>query len=257
MQLEGSAPLYPDLSPSTRLIPVKTEKKNSNSPGPSPTMFGTAGEDPEELELTDWAAGDVTQRYLASPLAKEKPFAFSVSCLRQYFIQGLLVGLVVLCVIAISYKIIDVAVNDPNDQEPPFEQFGIRSDPTARCNDGSAPVFYIRRPAKESRRWVIRVPGGHGCFNEGTCNARFAEDSSRMSTADLPTSVLWSTIETGGLFSYDKKVNAYWNANLVHIHYCSSDFWTGDSGTSRFGHCVIWFDLIIFNCASFLRKTLA
>ena len=78
-----------------------------------------------------------------------------------------------------------------DDAEQLFIRNTIYTDPTANCNDGSPPVYYIRRPLKPSNRWVIRIPGGHCCYDNTTCTDRYESDWSRMSSLDLPESVLW------------------------------------------------------------------
>jgi hypothetical protein len=101
------------------------------------------------------------------------------------------------------------------------------ADATARCNDGSAPVLYVRAatdPAHDAD-WVVHLMGGGYCDSYETCAARWcAEDNysaSNMSTAWAP--------ETGGgrgVTSEDPR-NPLAGWNVAELYYCASDLWTG------------------------------
>jgi len=96
----------------------------------------------------------------------------------------------------------------------------------AACNDGSPPIYYLRDG--DHRRFVLWLEGGFACYSEASCESR---------ERWLTTSRGRPLTETrSGIFSTDELVNPlFWNATMVHVHYCSSDSWIGDRDEPLFG----------------------
>ena len=125
-----------------------------------------------------------------------------------------------------------------NDIEPLdlFNRYVInRTDfPTALCNDGTKPVYYVRKGTGQgSTRWVIWLEGGGGCGSDDPtspywCGARKPvrpTDVSVVSSNNTPGFLLGVG---SGIFSSHKYNNPdFYSYNQVLIHYCSSDFWRG------------------------------
>ena len=98
----------------------------------------------------------------------------------------------------------------------------------AICNDGSPGAFYIRKT--NSTKWVIHLVGGWWCWDKKTCEQRKQQLPYLMSSNFLkPTKN-----ETTGIFKEDKIENlSFYDANMVTVHYCSSDGHSGDREASE------------------------
>jgi len=102
----------------------------------------------------------------------------------------------------------------------------------ARCNDGSMAGFDLRRSATGSKVWLVQVAGGFFCDDHtSACSDR----PRRLSTAHLrqggalPDGTMHAE-SGGGLFARKPLVNKdFHDANHVVFHYCSSDFWLGET----------------------------
>lgn len=119
-------------------------------------------------------------------------------------------------------------------------QVDTRKHPTAVCNDGSTPVFYVRR-GSEARKWVVWFKGGEACGDIATCKER---------SGSLTSSRSWMQIDTlgdegnadsadgraGGILSRRAEVNPdFHDWNHVYLVYCSSDIWSGDKSAEQSG----------------------
>ncbi|HEU0032227.1 MAG TPA: pectin acetylesterase-family hydrolase [Kofleriaceae bacterium] len=98
----------------------------------------------------------------------------------------------------------------------------------ARCNDGTPFGFYVRR-SPPSTDWVIYFEGGGFCDdNAHPCDQRAATRPELITTIPEADGTL-TTLPVGGLVSTDPAANDFAGANLVYAHYCSSDFWAGNT----------------------------
>jgi hypothetical protein len=116
--------------------------------------------------------------------------------------------------------------------------------PTARCNDGTPAVMYIR-PANAayagnpivnpSSQWIIFLDGGAACRDADSCllerwcgaGGQIFDRAGKMSTA-----AAFDAIHGHGLFELDPPgalVNQFAGYNHVLVNYCSSDNWVGSS----------------------------
>jgi hypothetical protein len=107
--------------------------------------------------------------------------------------------------------------------------------PHAACNDGSPAVFLLRKGfGVAASRWVIYLDGGGQCYNQATCSQR-----QNTHSEDLISSVPFSTgsvtfTPVTGILSPDPSQNPdFYDANLVQISYCSSDFWMGEKDGNK------------------------
>ncbi|XP_069503236.1 palmitoleoyl-protein carboxylesterase notum2-like [Ambystoma mexicanum] len=100
--------------------------------------------------------------------------------------------------------------------------------PLVTCNDGTAAGYYLRE-AKGSKRWLIFLQGGGFCFSKETCDWRNKTKHHLMSSSE------WGQTRKGtGIASTLAEENPHWwNANIVFVPYCSSDFWSGTLSKSR------------------------
>lgn len=101
----------------------------------------------------------------------------------------------------------------------------------ARCNDGTPFAFVTRLAAKPAKTWVIHLEGGGFCDEVSiSCASRERTLTTTIPEADRAP----STRAPSGIFSRDPSVNpAFANANHVFAHYCSSDFWSGNTTEKR------------------------
>ena len=90
----------------------------------------------------------------------------------------------------------------------------------ARCNDGT-PYAYTLRPGTDPT-WIIDLAGGFFCNDLGhPCSERARRLTTAPGKPRLPPE---------GIFDTDPSVNpTFAAATHVEAHYCSSDFWLGDS----------------------------
>jgi hypothetical protein len=118
--------------------------------------------------------------------------------------------------------------------------------PDARCNDGTAAVFYFWEAAtKPTDNWVVYLEGGASCNDDASCTDRFMDHPRRMGTgcmgpgdcdasygvySDSGSDHIDNAVEKFGIFTAGGSYFQDWNK--VHIEYCSSDNWTGMGGES-------------------------
>jgi O-palmitoleoyl-L-serine hydrolase len=134
---------------------------------------------------------------------------------------------------AIGGGIVDTCLLDPVPNPdtpispPVLVTLDSASHAKARCNDGSMGVYKIRRNPNSSR-WLIWLDGGGSCDDDASCNARAA-----ATPINVTSTLGVGTISGQGIFSSLPANNpVYHDANLVYIHYCSSDQWTGGKNGS-------------------------
>jgi len=98
-----------------------------------------------------------------------------------------------------------------------------------KCLDGSQSTFYLLR-RKESRDWVIYLPGGMFCATSRTCHHFM------YLMNELTTSRYLGNCRRGmGIQSTNEKNNPYfYKSNMVYIPYCSQDLWSGTNKGHRF-----------------------
>jgi hypothetical protein len=102
--------------------------------------------------------------------------------------------------------------------------------PHAACNDGSPAVFLFRKGfGVAASRWVIYLDGGGQCASQGSCMQRQnTHPASYLSSVPYSTGTEQFTPLTG-ILSPNPKLNPdFYDANLVQISYCSSDYWMGE-----------------------------
>lgn len=102
--------------------------------------------------------------------------------------------------------------------------------PTALCNDGTKPVYFIKKGfGAGTNRWVIWLEGGGGCGSDDPQNPMWC--GSRKGTyldSSKDATEIGANIAAQGILSKDAAVNPdFYSYNLVNVHYCSSDFWGG------------------------------
>lgn len=104
---------------------------------------------------------------------------------------------------------------------------------TARCNDGTPFDFHVRLAPGGSREWVILLEGGVYCDDATLlCSDRAAKERYRITTSSTDRAL--EPIPQKGILSVDPDTNPrFATANLVHAHYCSSDFWSGTTTERR------------------------
>lgn len=104
----------------------------------------------------------------------------------------------------------------------------------ARCNDGTPGSYQFRPSPVKSKDWVIVYEGGNACDDlTSLCSTRLANDKERTTTS-IQSNNSWGKITHGGILSHKVENNPdFYNANLVLVDYCSSDFWSGASNWRR------------------------
>jgi hypothetical protein len=129
-----------------------------------------------------------------------------------------------------NMRISSGAMNDPANLNS-FTRYKA-TNAIARCNDGSAPGYYLRKGTGTGKnRWILWLRGGGGCVDAQNCALRRKEVPGIMSSSLMP---LWpESNEISGILSNKKNQNYdFYTYNHVILHYCSSDFWGGE-GQSR------------------------
>jgi hypothetical protein len=106
--------------------------------------------------------------------------------------------------------------------------------PEARCNDGTAGVFFFRPAATAmgESRWVIQLQGGGGCGTPETCAQRWCSVGTNFGMTQMSSTLApaGGTRADGILSRNPAHANPLADANHVFIRYCSSDQWAGRSG---------------------------
>ena len=108
--------------------------------------------------------------------------------------------------------------------------------PMARCNDGTAAMFFVRPAATAAgrSRWVIQLQGGGSCKNPVACAKRwcrvdtnFGMTQMTATLAPMRGTVGDGILRRGGALGQPNPVGDW---NQVFVRYCSSDEWSGASG---------------------------
>ena len=97
----------------------------------------------------------------------------------------------------------------------------------AVANDGSPQAFYYL-PGWSSQLWVLALEGGWWCYNEVTCQQRWAGGSTLMSSVNLS-----STTDATSLWSPSCLDNPFCLGNMVYMPYLSSDGFMGNSSAAE------------------------
>lgn len=99
----------------------------------------------------------------------------------------------------------------------------------ARCNDGTAASYDFRPSPIGSKDWVVVFEGGGGCDDSTiSCKSR----SPALTTTSPLANTSWHSIKHTGIINTNSTYNReFYNANLVHVNYCSSDQWGGATTT--------------------------
>lgn len=100
--------------------------------------------------------------------------------------------------------------------------------PTALCNDGSKPVYYIKKGfGAGQNRWIIWLEGGGGCGSADPSSPLWCgkRKNSAMSSSN---GMLGAVSDMQGILGKSDFYNPdFYSYNQVWVHYCSSDFWGG------------------------------
>ncbi len=101
--------------------------------------------------------------------------------------------------------------------------------PQALCNDGT-PAYYIFRPGfgAGAKRWHVFLEGGGSCNDGEACAQRYRTSRGLMSSSQATDGALYTQTLHGAKSPSPMENPDFYDANLVQIHYCSSDHWTGD-----------------------------
>ena len=96
------------------------------------------------------------------------------------------------------------------------------------CNDGTTPVYYVRRAqrAQDRNRWHIHLEGGGRCSDGKSCASRWCSVDTNFGADKMSSSRATTSPRAGGIFSTAPN-NAFRGWNHVLISYCSSDSWSG------------------------------
>lgn len=100
--------------------------------------------------------------------------------------------------------------------------------PEARCNDGTQPIYYLKKGfGAGANRWIIWLEGGGGCGSDDPnspiwCGLR---KNTPLSTSNGFPNVIG---DMQGLLTKSDVYNPdFYSYNQISVHYCSSDFWGG------------------------------
>ncbi len=99
--------------------------------------------------------------------------------------------------------------------------------PTALCNDGTKPVYYHKQGfGSGAKRWIIWLEGGGYCSSSDPTHPFWCGDRSEyMSSSNGTLDVL---LDFEGMLKKSHTDNPdFYSYNMVLVHYCSSDLWTG------------------------------
>lgn len=114
----------------------------------------------------------------------------------------------------------------------------------ARCNDGS-PYTYFIRPADSGsageHKWLFFFKGGGGCASDESCAQRWVTENSLMTGAGQNFHPTKGEAGHGeGIYYRDDPRNPVRDWNMVHVYYCSSDFFAGEY-TAAENALGVWF----------------
>ena len=100
------------------------------------------------------------------------------------------------------------------------------TDNHAVCNDGTSGGYYFSEAMSETlnNTYLIYLRGGGQCYDEFSCNQRWIESPSLMSSKFFS-----ETIELSGIFDSNPVISpSFWGAKKFALAYCSSDGYIGD-----------------------------
>ena len=116
------------------------------------------------------------------------------------------------------------------------ELIDVAAFPEARCNDGSAALYYFRPfvGAANRDRWVIQLQGGGDCSSPDDCAKRYCSVDTNfgiqgMSMFPAPANGINGLGVTARGSEVGPGGNPWENYNHVLVKYCSSDRWVGTS----------------------------
>ena len=103
-------------------------------------------------------------------------------------------------------------------------------DPLAVCNDGTRGAYYFSESISPEMKdtYLIFLPGGGQCFDEASCQDRWASIGSTY----MSSSGFTNTVDKSGLLDSNPNRSPLWGANKASLGYCSSDGYMGDAGAS-------------------------
>ncbi|MBP9828366.1 hypothetical protein KBC55_04440 [Patescibacteria group bacterium] len=132
---------------------------------------------------------------------------------------------------ATSAPLVETENGDLAPEHPPtvLQKYTVvnADDRFAVCNDGSPATYYFAPGTEENNdKWVVYLKGGGSCINEADCLDRAANnDPGLVSSNNYPNG-----LKEDGILSADPAINPdFYNWNRVHVRYCSSDLWIGDT----------------------------
>ena len=101
--------------------------------------------------------------------------------------------------------------------------------PEARCNDGTAAVFYFRPyEGEENRdRWVVQLQGGGGCRDAESCAKRWCSVDTNFGATQMSSRFAPSEDIDGKGILRRRQDNPWGDYNQVFVRYCTSDAWSG------------------------------
>lgn len=136
-----------------------------------------------------------------------------------------------------------ISYEDLDNGNPNPANLYLVADPDAICNDGTPAGYYFRQGLTKDK-WIFYLEDQTGwCWDGPSCDYRNA------TLPHLMGSDSWATYMNGsdyhGLLSPNATVNPYmYDAYLVHIKYCSSDFFTGSADEPSDGYYFRGADII-------------
>ncbi|MBL8300458.1 MAG: hypothetical protein JNN30_19140 [Rhodanobacteraceae bacterium] len=101
----------------------------------------------------------------------------------------------------------------------------------ARCNDGTPGGYDFRPSPTRSNEWVILFEGGGSCDD---LTLSCAQRSTNLTTTSIAGNGQWTRAAREGVLNPRANVNPdFHSANMVQLHYCSSDQWSGATSQRR------------------------
>jgi hypothetical protein len=118
--------------------------------------------------------------------------------------------------------------------ERPMLMYDYTINQEAICNDGTPAKIHYRNYLGEENQhnWIFRFEGGNLCYDAETCAQRANGPEAAFMSA--PTRPIIYQDPLGGVLNGDPAKNPSFHGwNAVHVHYCSSDLYTGDSAAAH------------------------
>lgn len=105
--------------------------------------------------------------------------------------------------------------------------------PEAVCNDGTPGLFYVRKgTGAGANRWIIFLEGGGACFEGTECARRWCSVDTAFGAAKMSNRYAPARGVGGGGILATRADSAFTDFNKAGVYYCSSDVWSGRSGSS-------------------------